>query len=56
MSDQSPTAVLPERHRRVTLAEGIAAARVQVTIDRRRGVETPQWIRDLAAGKPPERD
>ena len=27
----------------------ISAARLKVTIDKRRGASTPQWIRDLAA-------
>lgn len=34
--------------RPVTKAERIAAARARVTIDPKRGVETPQWIVDLA--------
>lgn len=54
MTDQAPSSTLRERDRRVSLAEGSAAARVQITIDRRRGIETPQWIKDLASGKVPE--
>ncbi|WP_206445772.1 hypothetical protein [Agrococcus sp. KRD186] len=34
--------------RPVTRAERIAAARARVTIDPKRGVETPQWIVELA--------
>lgn len=38
----------PIAQRFVTQAERIAAARVRVVIDPKRGVETPQWIVDLA--------
>ncbi len=48
MADQHPAQTLPERYRDVTRSEARAAARLQVKIDRRRGTETPQWIRDLA--------
>ena len=48
MADQHLAETLPERYRNVTRSEARAAARLQIKIDRRRGVETPQWIKDLA--------
>lgn len=47
MTDDDRTARL-EAERRVQAA----AARAKVTIDRRRGRTTPQWIHDLAERRP----
>lgn len=38
----------PIAQRYVTQAERIAAARVQLVVDEKRGVETPAWIVELA--------
>lgn len=48
---QTSSAVRADAQSDVSLREAQAAARVKVTIDRRRGRTTPQWIKDLAEGR-----
>ncbi|WP_206445774.1 hypothetical protein [Agrococcus sp. KRD186] len=51
---EQTTAEAPELYRSrttgriITRAERILAARVRVTYDPKRGVDTPAWIRELA--------
>lgn len=43
-----PKSVLSHRNK-------VAAARLRISLDRQLGVDTPQWIRDLAEDKSPGR-
>lgn len=39
---------IPDRYRYISPLEARAAARLKLTIDEARGLDTPQWIKDLA--------
>jgi len=40
-----------QAERRYSHDDKVVAARIRVKVDKVRGVDTPQWIRDLAAEK-----
>lgn len=51
---RADTSAAPKRHRAASYDRGvqIAAARLRLVTDSQLGLETPDWVKELAAGKP----